>query len=226
MREKLGDSLWGLAFIAVGIGLIGNIFHLWDFRLFFHGWWTLFIIIPSIISMVKNGVKTRNLIGLIIGILLFIDANGFLLGYFIRKLIFPGILILIGLSIIFKNNSKIDIKENNVGKDGYLSLSSVCSNHEVRPSNEVIRGGAISAVFGNIQLDLRSSIIEENIKINVTSIMGKVDIFVPSNVNVKVSSTPIFGFGSISNRTLQNNLDSCPVIYINATCIFGGVDIK
>lgn len=224
MREKLGDSLWGVAFIVIGIGLIGNIFHLWDFRLFFHGWWTLFIIIPSIISMVKNGVKTGNLIGLIIGILLFIDANGFLVGYFIKKLILPSILILIGLSIIFKNNSKINTQTSNIGKDGYLSVSSVFSNHEVRPVNEVIRGGAASAVFGNIQLDLRNSIIDKDIKINVTSIMGGVDIFIPSNVNVRVSSIPIFG--GVSNNTLQNVSANCPIIHVNATCILGGVDIK
>jgi predicted membrane protein len=228
MRDKFSNILWGLAFIAVGIGFAGNAFGLWDFRLFFNGWWTLFIIVPCLISMIQNGVNTGNIIVFVIGILLFVNSNGFLPRHIVSKLVFPVILILIGFNIVFrgsfKSNYRVNIQKNYVGKDGYISMTSIFTSHEVRPVNESVRGGAASAVFGNIQVDLRNAIINQDVTINVTSIFGGVDIFIPPNVNVKVSSIPIFG--GVSNKASQCNLVNCPTIYVNATCIFGGVNIK
>ncbi|MBD7913154.1 MULTISPECIES: LiaF domain-containing protein [Clostridium] len=228
MRNKFGDILWGLGFIAIGVGFAGNTFGLWDFRLFFNGWWTLFIIIPCIISMIQSGVNTGNLIGLVIGVLLFINSNGFLPRHIISKLIFPSILILVGLSILFKgsfkSNYKVNIHKNYVGKDGYISITSIFTGHEVRTVSENITGGAVTTVFGGVDLDLNNAIINKNITINVTSIFGGVNIFVPSNVNVKVSSIPIFG--GVSNKASQSDFINYPTVYVNATCIFGGVEVK
>jgi len=60
MRSRFATVLWGIIFITVGIFYAGDIFNLWDFKLFFHGWWTLFIIIPCLINIVENGFGTGN----------------------------------------------------------------------------------------------------------------------------------------------------------------------
>ena len=46
MKKTLTNFLWGLFFIIIGIGFLGEALNLWNFELFFPGWWTLFIIIP------------------------------------------------------------------------------------------------------------------------------------------------------------------------------------
>ena len=46
---------------------------------------------------------------------------------------------------------------------------------------------------------------------------------VPQDVKVKIKSTPIFG--GVSNKSVSNK-DSKKTIYIDAFCMFGGVDIK
>jgi hypothetical protein len=70
MRNRISNVLWGLFFIIIGVGFAGNLFFDWDFHLFFDGWWTLFIIIPCLISMIQNGFGTASTIGFIIGVLL------------------------------------------------------------------------------------------------------------------------------------------------------------
>ena len=45
----------------------------------------------------------------------------------------------------------------------------------------------------------------------------------PDDVNVHVKATPIFG--GVSNK-LRNHKDNKKTIYIDAFCLFGGVDIK
>ena len=37
MRNRVGNLLWGLLLVAVGLGFAGNAFGLWNFELFFNG---------------------------------------------------------------------------------------------------------------------------------------------------------------------------------------------
>ncbi len=82
----------------------------------------------------------------------------------------------------------------------------------------------MNAIFGGVELDLREAIIEEDIVINATVAFGGIDISVPGNVNVKVSNIPIFG--GVSNKAGRTYNESLPTIYVNSTCMFGGIDIK
>ena len=60
--------------------------------------------------------------------------------------------------------------------------------------------------------------------INACAVFGGIKILVPSHVDVKVSSTPIFG--GVSNTSRKNKSNGKVTVYINATCIFGGVEIR
>ena len=87
---------------------------------------------------------------------------------------------------------------------------------------EVFEGAELTAVFGGIKCDLRNAVIDKDCAIQVSAIFGGIDILVPDNVNVKVSSNSIFG--GVSNKTAV--CQNAPTIYISGTCMFGGVDIK
>ena len=109
MRNKLGSILWGLAFIAVGVGLAGNVFGIWNFELFFDGWWTLLIIIPCVISMIQTGFNTGNVIGGLIGLVLLLSCQGVVDVDKVWKLIVPVLLIVVGVKIIFKRQQPVNI---------------------------------------------------------------------------------------------------------------------
>lgn len=225
MRNRTGNLLWGLLLVAVGLGFAGNVFGLWNFELFFNGWWTLFIIVPCVISIIQNGIQFWNVIGIGIGVLFLISAQGVLNGQLIGELIFPIIIIAIGLSVIFKDqlskNSKI-IKSMN--KDGLPEYSAIFGSQELTFPGENFNGAALIAVFGGVNLDLRQAIITEDVYIEASAIFGGIDIMVPSNVRVEVSSTPIFG--GTSNKANKPLTENPPTVYINSTCIFGGTEIK
>ena len=78
-------------------------------------------------------------------------------------------------------------------------------------------------MFGSVNLDIIKANIEKEPVIKASAIFGGVQIIVPTNVNVKVKSTPIFG--GVSNKTI-NKKENEKVIYVDAFCMFGGVDIK
>jgi predicted membrane protein len=225
MRSKISNVLWGLFFIVLGVGFAGNAFNAWDFNLFFAGWWTLFIIVPCAISIIQNGPNTGSIIGLSIGIMLLLAQQDVFDMEIVGKLIFPLILVVIGLSImssnIFHKHKNIDF--TNLAS-GALEYTATFSGQKVNVDNEPFKGATLNAVFGGIDLRLDHAIITEDAVINCSAVFGGIDIYVPSDVNVKVTSTPIFG--GVDNKHRGPSIPDAPTIYINATCMFGGVDIR
>ena len=66
--KKTESVLWGIVLIIIGIIVGGNTFGITDINIFFDGWWTLFIIVPSFIGLFNDNDKTGSIIGLLIGI--------------------------------------------------------------------------------------------------------------------------------------------------------------
>ena len=224
MRYRISNLLWGLFWIGLGVGIAGNALNLWDFHIFFDGWWTLLIIIPCSISIVRNGFGNGSTIGLMIGILLLLGSRGVIEYSMLRRLIIPIILILIGLNMILKNLfSQSKHVKINVSYQGVGSYTSTFSSQCIRIPNEPFYGTELTSVFGGLQLDLRNAIIQEDIVINATAIFGGIDIFLPEQVGLKINSTSIFG--GVDNRRRKNEGEG-PIVYVNATCMFGGVDIR
>ena len=73
-------------------------------------------------------------------------------------------------------------------------------------------------------MDLSNANIEKDIVIQTLSIFGGIDIYVPNNVKVKIKSLPFFG--NVEDKTKKNNTEKEITIYVDAICIFGGVEIK
>lgn len=233
MRNKLSNSMWGLFFIVIGIGFAGNVLFHWDFDLFFRGWWTLFIIVPCFISMIQSKFNAAPTVGFIIGVLLLMQyyVN---LDFNIWSLMVPAIFILIGLKIMFRDSfhKRGFHFDNTVHMDGQQSYSNagqheysaVFSSNRIHLNNEVFYGTNLNAVFGAIVLDLRDAVIQQDVEICATAVFAGIDIFIPRGVKVKINNVPIFG--GVSNKSTQYEDPSAPTIYINSTCMFGGIDIK
>lgn len=226
MKNKASNLIWGLAFIFVGILYMGKSFLGWDFDLF--SWWPLIIIIPSVASLIRQGIQFLNLIGLFTGGCFLLASLGVISGETIAKLFVPASLIIIGVCIIFRNTfaSQKPSKEatEKIYDGSTPEYNAIFSSHKTIFPNTAFNGTQINSIFGAVELNLRDAIITEDVVINCTSIFAGVDIIVPANVNVKVSCIPIFG--GVSNKSNDLNDFNAPTIFVNATCMFGGIDIK
>ena len=226
--KKVGNVLWGVVLIVIGLIWAGNAFGITHINVFFDGWWTLFIIIPCFIGLFNEREKTGNIIGLLIGILLLLCCRDVIDFGTIWKLILPIILVTIGISLIFKDtfNKKVNeeikkLKEKIKKEDGYCATF---SGQKANFEGEEFKGTNLTAVFGGVDCDLRKAIINEDQVINCSAIFGGIDIYVPENVKVKVKSNSIFG--GVSDKKTHSSSDNAKTIYVNANCVFGGVDIK
>lgn len=224
--NKISNMLWGLVLMTIGVICGLNALEITNINIFFDGWWTLFIIVPCFIDLFKDRQKTGNIIGLIIGICLLLACQDILEFELIWKLMIPIILVIIGLSLIFKDaiNSKVKKEIKKLNKNNNKEYCATFGGQDLNFSNEEFNGCNLTAVFGGVKCDLRDAIINENVVINTSAIFGGVTIFVPKDVNVRITSTPIFG--GVSDERKDKPKDSKITLYINATCIFGGVEIK
>lgn len=226
--KKFSNIILGLLFIGIGVIIGLNVLDIIDINVFFEGWWTLFIIIPCLVGLIHDKDKTGSIIGIVIGIFLLLCCQDIITFDLFFKMIIPVILVIIGLSIIFKEAIGTKIKKrievlNKDLKDQKI-ISAIFSAQELNYENEEFKGIDLEAVFGGIDIDLSSSIIQEDIVINAKAIFGGIDIIVPKNVNVLVSSTSVFG--GVDNDVKNATEEGLITIYINAKCIFGGIDIN
>ena len=77
-RKTLSRILTGLIFIVIGIGYVGKFAGIWpEFTVFFPGWWTLFIIIPMLFSVVNDGPGVFNVAVLLIGVALLLSNDAY-----------------------------------------------------------------------------------------------------------------------------------------------------
>lgn len=224
--KKINRILWGIILIAAGVILALNVFDIMNIDIFFDGWWTLFIIVPSAIGLFTEREKTGNIIGIAIGVFLLLCCQDILSFSMLWKLLVPAIIVIVGLKLVFtgifgNKANEIIKKLKSEGKEPRTGCATF-SGCDLNYDGEVFEGAELTAAFGGVKCDLRNAIIDKDCAVQVSAIFGGIDILVPDGVNVKVSSNCIFG--GISNKTAVHK--EAPTIYVSGTCMFGGVEIK
>lgn len=225
--NKIEIRILGAILILLGVVLGCNSLGITDINILFDGWWTLFIIIPCFIGLIKDDEKTGSIIGLLIGIGLLLACQDVIDFSMVWKLLLPLILVVIGLSFVFKDvfTRKVseEIKKVNQEKNKDNEYCATFSAQNVEFDNETFKGSDLTAVFGGVKCDLTKAKIKEDSVINACSVFGGIEILVPKDVKVKVKSTSIFG--GVSEKNKNTAPDKASIIYVNAVCIFGGVTI-
>jgi len=227
--KKLSSVIWGLILVAVGAILALNALGVTKINIFFKGWWTLFIIVPCAAGLLTGRNITGNLIGVIVGVLLLLSANNIISFSLIWKLVIPGIIIFIGLKMIWNSiysGRKLDPIAQDMGQRsaGQKNGTATFSGLNLEYDGEVFDGAELNAVFGGIKCDLRKAIFEKDCIIHASAIFGGIEIYVPANINIKVISDSIFG--GVSNKKPGTHIEGAVTLYVKATCVFGGVEIK
>lgn len=221
--NRTTNLLWGIIFIVAGIIFGLNALEITNINIFFDGWWTLFIIVPCFIGLFKEEDKQSDLIGFVIGICLLLGCLDIISFDLIWKLLIPTVLVIIGLSFIFKDAFRRNIKEK-INTSENKEYCATFGSQTIDFSKEEFKGCSLTAVFGEVKCNLKDAIIKEDIIIKVSSIFGGTTIYIPENVNVKSSSTSIFG-GILDDRKNKTK-DAKNTIYVEGITMFGGIKIK
>lgn len=217
--------VWGVILLGLGV-LLGLQALGVEIEVFFEGWWTLFLIVPGFMGIIFDRSKTGSIILFLIGIVLFLAAQGVIDYDVAWKIGGPVFIVIIAIKMIvsgFRRKSRKDHHFEKVVIDGDNATTAIFGGREMRFAGQPFNGGNFVAVFGGVDCDLRDALIEQDCRIKAVAIFGGVDIIAPKGVNVKVESTSIFGG---TDDTCERDPSAPVTIYIDTVSIFGGVEIK
>ncbi len=217
------NRILGLILILLGGFIILNNAGIVDIGLgeIISTYWPLILIFAGMYNLLTNPAgRLGGLIVLLIG--LFFQLNN--LDYIAASeyiSFWPVIFILIGVSLLFDSKSKG--KEMDREK---LNIFNIFSGSQYRVISNNFKGGSSITIFGGADIDLSGANISgDEARLDVFTLFGGADIYVPDEWQVVVKGLPVFG--GWDNLTRQNlNLDNPKILSISCLAIFGGVDIK
>lgn len=228
--KDLSRILWGIVLILLGIIWGLNATGVTNIDIFFDGWWTLFIIVPSAISLVnpKNNGKVSSVICLVIGIFLLLGSLDVFDFDILWEILLPVIVVIIGLSLIFGNKAKTTVKEkiDNTDFSNVEVITATFGEQNINKAGEKFEKANLDAVFGSIKLDLRDADLKNETFIKASAIFAGITILVPKDVEVKIKSTPIFGGVTSEGLDEKTNKNAKKTIYVDGFALFGGIEIK
>ena len=237
----------GLLIIAAGILLLmkslgfGTDYNVGDF-------WPVILIVIGLGKILQPKEYRQLYWGLVItaiGTLFLLNNLGYIRFWF--KDLWPILIILLGIEILrcgvfkhkinltccFHDKGKHHFKSwqgisnaNNVDVDvdnDYADISVTLGGGEYQFTNKQLKGGSVSATMGECELDFRHADMEkEEMVLDVSAIMGEVEIRVPSHWEVVMKGTPVLG--SVEDKTAKPGNASKKLI-IKGSAIMGSVKV-
>jgi predicted membrane protein len=236
-RRISSAAIFGVLLIALGVLWALKNTHVIEFEI--KQWWPLILIAIGLIHLInrRRFFDFSGWLFLIVGGAFLLTENDVLDRHDVWKF-WPVLLILVGLYIIFRGAGRKTRISHFFGKDEHgspdetstiggdrVNESCLFGGYEKRFTSKGFKGGSVSAVFGGIELDLRGAeLAEEGGIIDVSAIFGGVGIKIPDSWVIEEHSSAILGGVDYKCSNPRNN--SGKRLVINATAIFGGVDIK
>ena len=235
MKKNFGILLVGIVFLVFGGTYVVARLMGYDPPFFFDGWWTLFLMVPAVISMVETGVNIGNTIVLVLGALLlcweqeWIENMNFTLILSVLMVVLGGYLIIrvfvgkpqkVSQTTLFGKELQWRID----GRD-MPSFTAIFSSISVRNTSRSLLSATCSAIFGRLRVDLSETVITHDVTIFCNAVLGQVTVFAPRNVRIVCRNVPLLGGVQLRAESLPPDA-AAPIVTLDCTTVLGGVDIR
>lgn len=226
--KKARYIICGAVLIVLGMFWVLKILNVLpeDFSLFFPGWWTLFILVPSFMALFSDGDKTLPLIGIAVGVILLLCSLGVLDWSQGWRLMVPVILVIVGVIVLIGGIFARRVTRSAPPQPGAPradEFAATFSSHVANFYGQNFTGASFTAVFGKLTADLSGAMVAPDSVVRVYVVFGTVDIRLPENVSAKVRVVPVFG--AAGDRRRNRPAKDEPGIGVDGSVMFGSVNI-
>lgn len=226
MKTTYKTRFIGFLLIVGGITFLGEQLGFWNFSIFFPGWWTVFLILPAIFSMIDSGFHVGNSILLLLGAYFLLNANDWISFRLTLGAIVALFCILFGMQLIFGSSRTSPFKEKEQrfmdDEDSIKNIhSNVCfSTRRVRAKG-IVNSLDAQCLFGTQLIDLSEADIRDMQYCRVDNVFGTVDVIVRDDINFVVKRDNVFG-----SCNIQDEPSGIYDLYVNISCVFGQVRLR
>lgn len=226
MRKQWTRICLGLILVLAGVGYAGSVLGFWRFDLFFDGWWTLFLIVPCLFSILDRGFEAGNVLGLAIGVALLLSAQGFIRIGTVIRLALPLTLVCIGLGLLIRPRYNRDLPklEGKGNMDNAPDICALFSTENRRITNQITGGANLTAVFGTLTIDLRDAQLTTDILVQTTTVFGSINLLLPQGTPVQAQGFSLFG--GMHNHMSEQGEANRPAVFVSGTNVFGSTEVK
>jgi len=222
-----------LLIIAAGVLLLLEGLHIlsWELTSIFITWQMLLIVI-GLFNLLSSQHKMSGMILIAIGGIFLLDKFDYL-NISAWSIIWPAILIIVGITLLMKHGRKNDegypFKNLPVDNDAdSIDEVSIFSGSEKTITSKNFRGGKITSIFGGSELNFtKAELSEGNNVIELFYMFGGSTIVVPADWDIKIDVVAIFGgFSDKRYKSKEIPGTSSKRLYIKGLVVFGGGEIK
>lgn len=218
--KSLTRSITGLLIIAVGLSFLLTNLNVLPFSVAISDWWPMFVIVGGVLILLndrKNYLWALLVIALGVVFQLnqlnIIDVNPW-------QLFWPAVIIIVGVSIMTSHK----VPRKNIAASEREDVTAVLSGSETKVQSKDFKASRVTAVCGGVTLDLREATIKKEATIDLFSLWGGIEIYVPKNVIVKNNTSVILG--GVENNTAADTDRDAPVLHVVGDVVMAGVEIK
>jgi predicted membrane protein len=230
VQSHSGRVFAGLVLIVVGGLFLLDQLGEFDFGTMISRYWPVIFFLIGISILISNGFRrigSAVFFFLLGGVFLAMEFD--LLGEDIWNYIWPAAIILVGLWLLVRPAFRhLEGGAERIPgiKDSDVDIVGMFSGQKRRIESSAFRGGRATALFGGAELDLTGATLAEGkATLELTAIFGGIDLRVPRDWRLVVEAVPILG-GVDDKRSPVAEADVKATLYVKATAIFGGIDIK
>lgn len=238
-RSGKGNIIAGVFLVLAGLIWLASSTHILNFPYWVLSWPMLLIAFGLFSGICHRFRGAGWLILTAIGAFFLLDRilpDHSFVGYF-----WPLVVMAAGLIIIFRprrhrrdlvsdheetegepadNNSMTKPSSNDV-----VDITAVFGGVKKKMISKQFRGGDMVAVFGGAELDLTQADIQGRVMIDSFNMFGGTKLLVPADWDVQSDIVAIFG-GVDDKRPPVAHVDRSKVLFLDGTCLFGGIEIR
>lgn len=209
--------LLGVAVIIMGLAFLLDNLGLFDVDLTVHLWPSL-VIVFGVLRIMQSRSNAGYAVGaglILVGGMMLLNSMGLILVHW--RTLWPLLLILLGLSVVFRSPSgkrrtgglpptgtgaapptAFDkpgdpFARASTDSDSIVDITTILGGYAGRVAGPIFRGGDITTIMGGCELDLRQCSIDGEAVLTVFALCGGISLKVPPDWSVELQGTPILG---------------------------------
>jgi predicted membrane protein len=226
-RHSSGRVFWGLVLILLGVLFLLDQMGRVDFGDLISQWWPLVLVAAGLWQLISSNFQelAGGLFLIVLGAI-FQLAKLDILGRNVWHYVWPALIIGLGLWVLIGAFRRSSAAKFPGSKEDELDAFAIFAGLNRRIESQNFRGGKAMAIMGGIELDLTSvRLAEAKAGIELTAIMGGIDVKVPRHIRVQLDGNPVLG-GVENKHNYAPGSGAEQTLSIKATAILGGIEIK